>query len=129
MKCNGDTLYLDTARIGQISPAAASACRAAHEAAANDPRKVFSEIEKRDESPSSLLPHWRGVSGLRRSILDCMGVRHQRRLLFASASPTIARLAAPRYTARKVKKIMKVFTSQSLSGDGEGGILLAERRS
>ena len=39
-----DLLYLDTARIGQISPSAALACDAVTRLANDDPRQIFDEV-------------------------------------------------------------------------------------
>ena len=41
-----DLLYLDTARIGQISPSAALACSAVTKLANDDPRQIFDEVVK-----------------------------------------------------------------------------------
>lgn len=89
-----ETLYLDTARIGQISHRAAAACCAATELANKDPGRIFCEVTKLDGKDSSAIPCWRGTSGLQKSVLECIGLGDQRHLLVANSSASIAKISA-----------------------------------
>lgn len=90
-----DLLYLDTARIGQISPSAALACSAVTKLANDDPRQIFDEVVKvfgDAENPS--IPCWQGQSEFRRSMLECLNAGDEKRLIFASHSAALVKLVA-----------------------------------
>ena len=89
-----DSLYLDTARIGQISPSAALACNAVGEIAAKAPQRVFEEITKVTESESSIIPYWRGLSGFQKSMLDCFEASDENRFFLASNSAALVKSTA-----------------------------------
>lgn len=85
-------LYLDTARIGLMTPEARQSCDDATALAMRDPVRAFQEFRSNGNSP--VIRHWSGIHQLRNDILQQVAISTHNRLLTASNSASLLALAS-----------------------------------
>ena len=95
---NRPNVYLDTARIGQMTIGAKQACDAAQLIARDNPRVLFQEIL---EPTGKLIPHWNGIPELQYQLKNLFDagdfsedIPHPLHLMAASNSAVLMKLVA-----------------------------------
>lgn len=89
-------LYLDMARIGQMSTSAVEAISAVVQMAQADPKQIFDSVVRQGklDDDETKIPHWRGISGLESSIRRCVSCEERDLILAASSSANLMKVAA-----------------------------------
>lgn len=85
-------LYLDTARIGLMTPEARQSCNDAMALAMRDPGLIFREFQT--DCNSNAIRHWSGIRRLRKDVLHRIAIPTHDRMLAASNSASLLALAA-----------------------------------
>ena len=85
-------LYLDTARIGLMTPQARQSCDDAMALAMHDPAHVFLQFQM--DGSSDAIRHWSGIGQLRKDVLEQIAIPTHNQLLMASNSASLLALAA-----------------------------------
>lgn len=87
-----DLLYLDTARIGQMSLGAKETCHAVSELACQSPDLLFELVTT--ESSDEVIPHWKGRSNFEGSMRECFEATEDSTFFTAGNSAALLKVAA-----------------------------------